>query len=487
MTTAEIIVWLNRERTMLYNQERQEQSQRILDHYNGQHLDYLEAEMDKQFSKPEAMKLQMRVENLIEFVGDAISRVFDDYPEITSDDARVQEWLTNLDGLLPLVTKKAEVYKNLTRICAVHSWFDTVSQSIKHTILPNSVLFVDQDPRDANRAQAVVYTRTVLDTIGVPRIEYIHWDSETTFMWSAQDPAPRSSDPDLNPGMKNPYGIIPIVFYRDDIASANFFEEVDETLINAQLAINVERTTKAYQLKMQGFSQPVIVGHDGKSPVFIDPSRPICIPAAGSGETQGSFNFVTPDAKLGEIQGSIDEIRESVTKRFGITTDAYRNSASGYALKLMDNKLNRRRQDDLALSKQFLNDLFEVDRVIWNTHFPTQAIASGMSAKDFANSYQINFIQPDYADDPAKTQLLDKEDILLGVTTAGERLQRLKPDLSIEEADALISENLAKNSAYQKARQTYGLADLIAQVKAPVQSPVERQDVQGKEVTPNVS
>lgn len=461
MTSNEIIIWLARELTLARNIDRQEDAKKLIDYYSGVQLDYLESLLNDQFDKPEQMKLQLRVENVIEEIGDAISRVFDQAPVLASEDEKIQEFLTGIDPLLPLIWKKAEVYKNLTRVCAIHSWWDDEKMAIRHTILPSHVLFVEQDERDAGRAITVVYTRTILDTVGAPKIEYIHWDSDTSFIWDRDDPNPRPFDAESNPGMVNPYKIIPICFIRDDVAEGNFFEDIDETLLNAQEAVNVELTTKAFNLKMQGFSQPVLVGWDGKSPINVDPSRPILIPAAMSGETQGDFRFVSPDAKLGEIQESVDGTKTRLKDRFGISSDTVRSASSGYALKLMDGKLNRRREDDIPLSLQFVHDVIEVDRVIWNTHNPGKQISPGVTAQDFAKLYTVDFPEPNYDDDPEKVQRMDKEDIALGVSTPAERLSKLNPDITPEEADKRIAANMKKNASWLGERKKFGLADLI--------------------------
>lgn len=464
MNTTEIIEWLRRQLAMARNITRQETAKAIIEYYNGVHLDRLTDLLDDQFDKPEQMKLQLRIENLVEYIGDAISLVFDQPPILTSEDTAVQDWLLSLDPLLPLILKKAEVYKNLTRICAVHAWWDEQTQQIKHTILPSNVLFAEQDARDANKAITVVYMREILDDIGNPRIEYVHWDTDQCFLWTATDPVPRAPDPETNPGMENPYGIIPIAFYRDDVAGSNFFEDLDETILVAQDAVNIERTCKAYNLKMQGFSQPVLIGWDGKTPINVDPSRPILIPAGTADEKQGDFRFVSPDSHLEEIQGSIDEIRRNLADRYGIDPDAMKDGASGYALKLRSSKLQRRRKDDLSLSERFIRDLVEIDRMIWNRHNPGKAIGGSVptSAIDFEKKYTVDFVEPTYEEDPEKVQRIDEKDIQMGVKTPADRLISLNPDLDEKEADAQITANMVKIQRWMGEKKRFGLSDLIS-------------------------
>lgn len=232
--------------TYAANKLRQETAQKLIDYYNGKQLEHLSAVLDAQFASPDALKLQLAMDNLVQFVADEISRVFDQAPVLTSENATAQAFLDEVttDGLLATILKTGEVYANLTGVCGLHPWFDSAEQKIKTTLIPSSALFVAQRRDDPTEAEAVVYIREVRDTITAALTEeFIHWDAEWHFLLDANSPGSfRPPSPD-NPEMVNPYGIIPFAWLRDQMPIGTFFTECDEGLANAQETLNVLLTS----------------------------------------------------------------------------------------------------------------------------------------------------------------------------------------------------------------------------------------------------
>lgn len=455
-TTTEIINRMNLELSYAANLTRQAMAQKLIDYYNGEQLEHLEDVLAEQFTEPDALMMQLAIDNITRFIADEISRVFDSPPALSCENAAGQALLDELlkTGTLPLIFKTAEVYANLTGVCALHPWWDDMTNTIKTAILPSSVLFVAQRRDDPTEAEAVIYTREVRDTITPEsRVEYVHWDSENVFIFdNVTTGAMRPPSPD-NPEMLNPYGILPFAWLRDQMAVGAFFSKSDEALINAQETLNVLLTSLNQLTKYQGFSQPVLSGCDAKTPIMVDPSRPIRIPPGLRDEQPGSFSFVTPDSKIGDILDEVQKHVERVCSRYGISMQSLKSGAettSGYALKIQESRLERRRVDSTPLCRSALYQWWEIVKTIYNTHTGANIPADAELIIDFA--------EPQYNENPKDGLEIDLKRIDAGLISPIAVIMRDNPDLDESAATALYNKNLSDRQA---TKRRYGLADIL--------------------------
>ena len=459
-TTSEIIRNMQQELTFAANIERQAEAQKLLDYYNGLQLEHLTDVMASQFSDPDALNMQPAVDNITRYIADEISRVFDSPPVLTCENAAGQALLDQQmkSGVLPLLFKTAEVYANLTGVCAIHPWYDPIAGIIKNAILPSSVLFVAQRRDDPTEAEAVIYTRETRDTISaMPTVEYVHWDSENVFTFYANSYGAQNAPSADNPDMINPYGKLPFAWFRDQIAVGTFFTEVDETLVNAQETLNVMLTSLNQLTKYQGFSQPVLSGCDAGKSIVVDPSRPIRIPPAMRDEQPGKFEFVTPNSKISEILEEVKAHVERVCSRYGISITALsggNTASSGYALKIMESRLERRRVDSTPLCRSALLEWWEIVKVIHNTH-------NGAGSIPADAELIIDFAEPEYMEDPTTEIDMQIKQVEQGFISPVDVIMKANPDLDEKQAKAKYTQNLADRQATKKQ---FGLADLL---KAP--------------------
>ena len=131
------------------------------------------------------------------------------------------------------------------------------------------------------------------------------------------------------------------------------------------------------------------------------------------------------------------------------------STMSGYALKLANSKLDRRRVDSIPLARFCLLQWWEICKVIWNTHNPNDKV-------NLQAQLKIDFVEPTYSEDPAKALDMDLKKIIAGLTSPIEILMRENPELDGEAAKAKFEQNLE----YQKTlKARFGLADLLAAAK----------------------
>lgn len=447
------------------NIERQTKAQKLLDYYDGTQLTHLETVLTTQFAKPDALKLLKAMDNLVRFVADETSRVFDSPPVLACADANGQAVLEDLmeNGLLALVWKVGEVYAKLTGVCGLYVWFDPEEEVIKTTIIPASVLFVAQRQDDPTEAEAVVFIRELLDTITGKAIEeYVHWDKESCFLFDTANPGVWRAPSADNPNMENPYGVIPFAWMRDQLPVGRFFTAEDEGLANAQETLNVLLSSLNHLAKYQGFSQPVMIGNmDPKNPIAVDPSLPIRIPPSSREEQPGDFRFATPGSKIPELIALVQDLVERTCTRRGISLMALKDTAgaaSGYALKIANSRLDRGREDDLPLARSALFQWWEVVKVVHNRHFPGRPIAA-------TATLEIDFVEPQYQENPK--DLLDQQirEVEAGFTDPADIIMARNPDIKDKDEARKVYE---ANLSYRKTtKKKFGLAEVLNQEPAP--------------------
>ena len=443
-TSASLLLFRRVQQEMLFrhNLERQANAQKLLDYYDGKQLEHLEDELAEQFGDPTALLMQPAMDNITRFIADEVSMVFDSPPTLSCDNAAGQALLDSLtdDGMLAITLKLAEVYSNITGVVALHSYFDMRTNKIKTIIIPSSCLFVAQYMDDPTEAEAVVYSRIILDSVtNQELVEYVHWDSESCFVFDAVQMGVYRPPSGTNPDMVNPYGIIPFAFLRDSLPVGTFFTPGDDGLINAQENLNVLLTSANQLAKMQGFAQPVLTGNfKAENPIVVDPSRPIRFPPAQAGEQPSSFQFISPASHIADIMAQISNLIERAIVRRGISITAVNGQSSaisGYALKIANSRLERKRVDSLPLARQALIQWWEIVKRIHNTHFSVGQVP--LSAE-----LNVDFCEPTYQDDPKALLDADILKIANGLSSPIEVMMRDDPDLDEAAAIAKYEQNL---------------------------------------------
>lgn len=453
-TTAEALIrqwWV--EKTWSDNIERQAIARRLIDYYNGEQLDYLTLVLEAQFADPKALKLQKGLDNIVQMIADRISRIFDQPPTMTCENAAGQALLDLLtkDGKFALTLKTGEVYANLTGVAALHPWFDDKRGIIKTKLLPSCALWAIQNEDDPTEADAIIYSQSQRNSVSESlTTTYTYWDDQTTRRFDA-------GGVDVIPSAPNVYGILPFSFLRDQVPVDAFFGEIGEVLYTAQDTLNIMLTELNQLIKMQSFSQPVFVGlSDPKSPVAVDPSKPLKLPSTLKDETQPDFKFVSPQARIVELMEAIKTHVERTASRYDIHLEILGRSGavvSGYALKLSEAGLNRRREDGLPLAREALQRWWEIVKRINNYH------GVGAQVPEDAELV-VDFAEPTYDDDPATIADLDQKRIDQGVISPLDIIKRDNPELDDDAALAVYQKNM---SFKQTMSRRFGLADVLQQ------------------------
>jgi hypothetical protein len=107
---------------------------------------------------------------------------------------------------------------------------------------------------------------------------------------------------------------------------------------------------------------------------------------------------------------------------------------SGVALQIKDLESFEDFKDDIELWRQYENDFYEIE----------QLVGAPYGIK-LPNKFGIDFLEPDYPKSESEKVLRDDWDLKNGQTTLAEIMVRNNKDITIEEAERKIEENLEKN------------------------------------------
>ena len=455
------------------NDNRKTEATRRLDYYSGDQLPLLSQVLNKQFSHPERLKLQLQFSNITKRIIDDVSTIYKKEPGrhlIDADDRAVDDKnADNYDKMLAessidIVLKLANRYTNLLNTVGVMAVWR--NERVELDILTPDILNVVQDPKDPTRASAVIIEQSFADTVALDAPQNPYGANKLYIVWTSTDHMVFDSQGKPLPALANeqgvnPYGVIPIAWFRDAHPCGWFWNEGTQDLMNAQDSINVKLTELNQLIKMQSFSIPVIIGEAPEGAVSVDPSNFITIPLAQKiDQGQPDFKFVSPDPK---IQDLLEVIRDEVARiadAWSLNPAAFKlqgSAQSGLSLKLQNVRLLERRENDIALYRQYEKNLFRVMRSVWNAHVtPAMAISEDLDIS-------VNFSEMDFPEDPAAEDARWITHVSNNIKSKAEWLMSVDPDIKTkDEAEKRLAENSKINKDTSFANiPTEGMADAL--------------------------
>jgi len=178
----------------------------------------------------------------------------------------------------------------------------------------------------------------------------------------------------------NPYGVLPFVPLFDTLPDDEFFLPGGDDLIEAQEAINVALSNLWRAVELQAHGQAWATGVPAGEALNVGPDLAITLPDGGM------FGYAAPNAPIGDILEAIQFAMRQIAATNDLSADVFdldRNSESGAAKHVEQIDLREARQDDIALWRTYETRLFELLKVVVNTHQPGTIPANATLRVDF--------------------------------------------------------------------------------------------------------
>lgn len=375
--------------------------QKRMDFYNGVMEEYLKDDINKNYKYPDRLKLQLEYDGLTEFLIKEVAAVYNENPirKVIDGTEKDQEIMNDiwqkskLDLIMQEVNRMVKLHKTvIVRVC----WRD---ESIQYDILTPNVFEVINNVDNNLKIEALLYV-SIYDLEN--DTEYLNNDRKRTnedrfdstdaifHYWTGQNyiefrrktrskSAAKITFDAANEDFVNPYGIIPAVALWDGIPHGDFYKEGGDTLITKNSIINQKLTEKNYLTKQQSFSNMVRKGApQGAEPLISDPSLTIDVPADTDTSKGNDVKYITPEAKIDELSKDIERKKREIAIEYKLNPDMFTASAqrsSSQSLQLQNAQQAKIIKADKPFYSSYEKDIFNVTRIIWNTHNPGNRIS----------------------------------------------------------------------------------------------------------------
>lgn len=239
-------------------------------------------------------------------------------------------------------------------------------------ITPNILDVVADDPENPTR---IIVTHTGAKATDT---EYSDW---TATSYTRRDHRGHPIRVPGNPGRVNPYGVLPFVPLFDTLPDDEFFLPGGDDLITTQEAINIALANLWRSVELQAHGQAWATGLPAGEALNVGPDRAITLPE------NGRFGYATPNAPIRDMLEAIQFAMRQLAATNDLSADVFdldRSSESGAAKHVEQIDLREARQDDIALWRTYEARLWEVLKVVVNTHAPGTIPEGATLAVDFA-------------------------------------------------------------------------------------------------------
>ena len=379
LTKSRAAQWV--ERTLLaaklaVREDFKDEMAKRIDYYNDRQIPYLLELLNERYSDAGALGLEPEFVNVIKTIVDGTALVYRSgaarvltsmESEVSPEEKALWEWImsnANYEATIKTVHR-------MVKLCRTVLVKPSLRRGrIRLDILTPDQIDVVQDPEDPTEAEAIIYTRSRTDTLVADELVYHYWDDESYRRFTADGRVLRMPN---NPSGINPYGTLPFVRFTETLPLSGFFVDSGEDLTVVQDAVNLKLVQLNHLLKMQSFSVPVLIGYEGQEKIVVAPGKPITIPLGRVGDGKPDFKFVSPNPAISEC---LDVIRESIARlsnTYHISSANYSitgSQKSGFALVMENLALFEDRQNAVPFYEDAEERMFDLIKLIWNTHAP---------------------------------------------------------------------------------------------------------------------
>lgn len=354
--------------------ERKQEADKRVSFYYDEQTDDLYHEIAAKWAGADDFRLFSV--NIVRKIINRLASVYSDWPARTWDGAD-QERMADLyarAGVNVEMKKASRLVKLLKSGVLQVGWADDAPTV---AFVSPAILDVlhEGDPRKPTR---IIVTHR---TARADEVTYSDWTAST---YHRRDAAGRILPNPDNPDNVNPYGVLPFVPVFDRAPDDAFFLTGGADLIEAQSAVNVGLANLWRALEWQSHGQPVLTGCDPLDMPFnsFGPNSVVTIPQGAK------FEFLSPNAPLTEVRESIEWLirQTAVANDLSSSTFELGGKAESGAAKLAERfDLNESRRDDAELWRVAEHRLFDVLRIVANTHAPGTIPNAATLAIDFAD------------------------------------------------------------------------------------------------------
>lgn len=371
------------------------------------------------------------------FVGEKENQVYNDIMDMIPTDIIMQESnrMTNLcnESLIYIVPR---------------------NKRIEYDVVTPDQVEVFQNENDPTTADAILLTRTFVDTVGNTDIRRVYWDvfgNHKVFDeddQELQDFGNPYKDPDNNEKTILPF----VIFHKNYPRSSIWDVSGGEDLISGTIQIGVLLTYLNYLMKVNSFKQLTITGinnTDVEQPLLLDP-----LYVLSTKNPAGTIGTVDLNTDLKGLWDIIYNKIGALANNYGLSLDNFKLSAeaqSGYALEIKNLGLQKVIDEQRKLYRQGEGDLSWKTILINNVM--QKEIGKGKIPED--GIFKIDFAETEYPESPDDIRKQWAFDIAMGARSIYDYLRFVNPDIKNDkQAEKFLGQNVEINKT---VKETHGI------------------------------
>ena len=385
----------------------------------------------------------------------------DDEGNEIKDTSAEDELTSNFNAILPVnlntIDNEAHRQAKLSNCSLTFVTIDKKNKRVKYIVNP-IYKYTKIELDDEGNLFRIMYDRYMKNGKSEEELYTVVWEKDKHYLLDALG---NKIAPKDNPKMVNPYGEIPVAKLKMHI-SHDYFGEGQNDLININEQINVllskiitndilfatEGTTLAINCEFNKKSS-IDDGVTSKE-VQTGKKHPISVDNVRTDMITPSIQHITTQPYINEIKDYIDWYIKFIASMKGLNPSAILaqlKDTSDYQ-KIMDAvDQMEMRKDDIEPCRIYEKDRYELTKLVWNTH------AEELGEKQITDDgfeFKVDFaeigIHKTIADEQAEFEFKLKYNL----TTPAEFLMQQNPDLTIEQAEEIISKNKKENDLLNK-------------------------------------
>ena len=260
------------------------------------------------------------------------------------------------------------------------------------------------------------------DASNTDNSQYIHWNNTEYIIFDEEGA--------ILDQKVHGYDTLPFVFTHREHQCDNFYVDGANDIVNANEHINITMTEMQLGLRFQMFGQPVVSGADLGNRQRFGSDVILELPE------EASYDIKAPSGDIEKVIENVKFQMELVAQNNHLFVQFAQDGGetpSGIALIIIDLERFEDYQDDLALWTQYEHEMYQIERKI--------AQSLGLSMPE---ALKLDFNEPEYPMTIQDQIALDNHRLNLGLINKAELMVEYNKDLTIEEANAKLTENQSK-------------------------------------------
>lgn len=241
-----------------------------------------------------------------------------------------------------------------------------------------------------------------------------------------------------NEDMLNPFGVLPFVFMHNGWRDESFWDiYTGDDLTGGTITLAIHLTFLNHIIKTQSFKQLVGKGDNVTELIgqVLDPLSVLMLSGANT-----EIDVLDIQSNYEMLNKVVNDLANNIAVNYNVSPGQFRMTSqvsSGFALQMENLKLDKFTTEQQQDFKVYEKELFELLKEVTKVYGDSSV----------SGDINVDFVEPIHPLSYKEQSVVDREHIELGLTSSAKILVRNNPDITIEEAEKQVSENItARNN-----------------------------------------